>query len=254
MHFSINVAQLNIVEDILPILVGMPGQSKVQLIYRFGPPNVGLMTDETNFLLGLIGEADDKEVPDITSVPNNAFETVLANVVTESAFEAEMLKKIPLTPYPCHNKKHLNNDEIPQATLIPAYVVAGGFEDDLDIDMVYERIQLLCSKTDYGIQVLQFLRGLVTPSTEETPSAHIDASYFSTRATKETKLWRKTRIQALLLKKQVTTMGPPVTNTPLLPPMPMTDDAALRGCIERGNCNNDKVACPASRGNSTWLV
>lgn len=217
MHFSINVAQLNTVEDILPILVDMPGQSKVRVIYRIGPPNVGLMTDETNFLLGIVGEADDKKVPDIMSIPNNTFETVLANVATESAFEAEMLKKIPLTPYPCHNKKHLDNDEIPQATLIPAYVVADGFEDDLDIDVVYERMQSLRLKTDYGIQVLQFLRGLTTPPTEEAPSAHIDASYFSTRATKESKLWRKTRIQALLLKKQVTTMGPPVTNTPLLP-------------------------------------
>ena len=51
LNFSTNAAQLNTVEDILPILVGVPGQSKVHVIYGIVPPNLGLMTDEANFLL-----------------------------------------------------------------------------------------------------------------------------------------------------------------------------------------------------------
>lgn len=198
-EFQSNIAQLNTVDEILPVIVGVPGQLKVRVVYGIGSPNTGLMNDKANYLLGLVGDINADDTPDITSIPDNAFEKALTAIPTEDAFRTKVLENEEEETQLEFTTEETVKAAVPQAIPIPAYVVADGFEDDVSIAIIYERIQSLRLKTEYGKKLLQFLRGLSTiPNGEsEEPTAHIDPTYFSTRANKESKTWRKKRMQML---------------------------------------------------------
>ena len=196
---------------LVPFLLAMPDTTReVRVIYGLG----ALPTDEEKWkdspiidnVLALHGEAlAEIAPPEIMILPDTMLLEDKVKAPQEDAFEMERLADDPKAmrrTYFFRSNEVATTHPLMKAYPIPAYLVYDGFEADIKLLTVYERVQhaLLdphCKCKEALRDILIFVRACYTSSTQKDTKPRLAVDEFVVPTHVDALRWRHTRIDTL---------------------------------------------------------
>jgi hypothetical protein len=200
---------LNLDTTLTPFLIAVPGNTRnVRLVFGLGT-GFGLNGIDANALqnnfLALAGEFETNiSIPAALVLPSDTLTLQTFSIPTEKEFDEERLRMIGDTPnskqYWYKHKDLQEEDDIPIAVPIPAFLALDGFTKDLDSVVIYERIKQLPADTLPAASqemLLNFLKATLVKSTVTENNVKQSESTFYARPTTLSNKWKTLRLQKM---------------------------------------------------------
>ena len=210
------LTQLNAEQRLFTVMVNIPQTNLIKIIYgmSIGTSGIGETAPNDNKILALTGEGNSTVgCPQAIILPNSLRNKITLKCPTDQVVQVA-LQTETTNWYRVRtgNIADDNTAEIMQCAPIPAFLVYDGFNQDIQAEVLYERV-LSVDNQELAmiIHCKNFLRACMVQRNIPDPKPHVTATTFMTTVNIAARQWAISKFKAMLPGIATNTQAPPET-------------------------------------------
>ena len=232
------LAQLNSEQRLFTIMINIPQSNLIKIIYglAIGTSGIGETSPNDNKILALTGEGNSiVGCPTAIVLPNSIRNIATLKCPTDTAIQTAL--ETNTTNWYRVKTCNIGDDstkDIMQCAPIPSFLVYDGFNNDLEAEVIYERI-LSIDNQDLPmiIHCKNFVKACLVQRNIPDPKPHVSPTTFMTTVNISARQWAIEKFKRMLPTISAQTGAPPAEGTQALL-TPATLETILRSMAPAG--------------------